>query len=82
MSHPDYTPIACDLHDRLQLLVMRGRLVSLVVRDDDGVARTVATHLVDVLTRDGAEWVVTGDGTSLRLDRLIEVDGHPFAAGC
>ena len=82
MSHPDYVPIACGLHDQLQLLVMRGRPVPLVVQDNGGHTRTLEARLVDVLTRDGAEWVVTEDGAEIRLDRLVEVDGHPFAAGC
>lgn len=78
----DYTPIACGLHDELQLLVLRGRPVRLVVRDDTGATRAVEARATDVLARAGAEWLVLEDGTCLRLDRLVEVDGRPFAEGC
>lgn len=32
----------------------------------------------DRVVRDGAEWVVTGSGEEIRLDRLMAVDGIAF----
>jgi len=77
-----YTPIACGLHDELQLLVLRRRPVRLLVRDDVGALRTVEGMATDILSRAGAEWLALEDGTFLRLDRLVEVDGRPFGGAC
>lgn len=82
MSQDGYEPIACGLHDELQLLVLRGRAVRLLVRDDAGEAHAVEARPTDVLTRADAEWLALEDGTFLRLDRLLEVDGRPFAERC
>ncbi len=78
MTHPPtYVPIDCGLHDELQLLVMRGRTVEIRVSEGSSV-RTLVDRLTDVYTREGAEWVSLASGDTIRLDRLIEVDGRPF----
>lgn len=79
MSEP-YRPIACALHDELQLRAMRRSLVSLRVRDDSGGGqREVRDRVVDVRTREGAEFLVLESGEEIRLDRLMEVDGIRFS---
>lgn len=82
MSHRPYRPIDCGLHDELQLLVLRGRSVALVVLDEAGASRTLEGRPVDVTTRAGAEWLVLDDGSALRLDDLMEVDGRRFPKAC
>ncbi len=81
MSTP-YVPIDCGLHDELQLRVLRGRPVALSWRE--GANRVVhrSTRLVDVTSRDAAEYVRLDDGSEIRLDRLIDVDGLRFDASC
>lgn len=78
MTGEGYTPIACALHDELQLLVLRGRVVRLVALDEGGAPVAREAKPTDVATRGGAEWLVLDDGSALRLDRLVEVDGRPF----
>ena len=77
-----YTPIACGLHDELQLRAMRGSRVSLryLQRTDSGEEATVDTtdRVIDVRSRDGAEFIVLEEGAEIRLDHLLEVDGIPF----
>lgn len=75
---PTYVPIACGLHDELQLRVMRGRRVELAWRDDEGTLVRTSGRLVDVSSRDGAEYLRLDDDTDIRLDRLVEVDGLAF----
>ncbi len=77
-----YLPIDCGLHDELQLRVLRKRPVDVVYDHGDGSQR-VSSVLVDVYSRDGAEYLRLEDGTDIRLDHLREVDGLPFGgAGC
>lgn len=81
MTDDAYRPIACSLHDRLEILALRGRPVTLRVREPDGGVRELEDRVVDWVARDGAEWVVTGGGEEIRLDRLVAVDGVVFGEG-
>jgi len=88
MTDP-YRPIACGLHDELQLRALRRSRVTLRYRLPDDVApgaaggegaevRVVTDRVVDVRTRSGAEYLALASGEEIRLDRLVEVDGIPF----
>jgi Rho-binding antiterminator len=76
-----YEPIACALHDRLEAWATTGRSVEIIVRDEHGGERVVVDRLVDVYARGGAEYVRTGAGEEIRLDRLVSVDGVAFGGG-
>jgi hypothetical protein len=67
-----YHPIDCGLHDGLLALATRGTRVVLRYHGAEP-AQVCETEdrIVDVFTRDGAEWLRTGDGVEIRLDRLI-----------
>ena len=79
MTHP-YHPIACGLHDELQLRVMRGRTVEVRWVDAAGGVVVRDASLADVFSRDGAEFLRLVDGPDIRLDRLLSVDGLPFSS--
>lgn len=74
----DYRPIDCSLHDQIELLALRGRPVVLRVREPDGTTREIEDTVVDWVARDGVEWVITGAGEEIRMDRLVTVDGIEF----
>jgi Rho-binding antiterminator len=73
-----HEPIDCGLHDRLEALATLGRAVDLAFRAEDGTRHGVRDRLVDVYASGGAEYVRTGAGRVIRLDRLDEVDGVPY----
>ena len=60
---------------------MRRAQVAIAWRQGDEIRRTESV-IDDVRTRDGAEYVVLTDGTEIRLDDLVEVDGIGFGANC
>ena len=70
----DYQPIDCDQHSVLELLAMRQARVSVRADDAKGSAIQLDGMVADVVTRDGAEYLVVRDTTgnliSLRLDRI------------
>lgn len=70
----DYRPIDCDRHSEYELLAMRREAVEIIAAGESGPVRG---RVVDVVTRDGAEYLVVqeGEGGSrwLRLDRLLKV---------
>lgn len=83
MAHDaPYHPIDCALHDELQLRALRRTRVGIRVQDGSGPPEELNGVVVDVLSRDGAEYLVLEGGREIRLDRLVEVDGIPFADAC
>jgi transcriptional antiterminator Rof (Rho-off) len=63
---PKYAPIACDLYDQLILITERRRPVEM---RRDGAAEQVV--IVDISTREGAEWATLADGRVVRLDLAV-----------
>ncbi len=73
----DYQPPSCDFHDVLEDHAVRKVRTELRWRDaESGERRETITLITDVFTRDGAEYLTTGDGDEIRLDRLEAVDGQ------
>ena len=77
-----YRPIACTLHDRLEVACLCRQPVAITWRDPDGHGHSATVVSFDVRSRTGAEYlVVDNDGETLeiRLDRLVRFDNLPFA---
>ena len=75
----DYVPIDCDQHSVLELLALRRTPVVARFRGDDGTPRFTAGDVIDVRTRNGAEYLVLldpeGGERSIRLDCLSGLSG-------
>lgn len=71
-----YIPISCAIHDKLVDLAVRKKASDLRVRGDSGEEQVVTGVIVDVFTRDGAEYLRLEEGDLIRLDRLVTVDGE------
>ncbi|MEW6414389.1 MAG: transcriptional antiterminator, Rof [Pseudomonadota bacterium] len=69
MSDTPYLPIPCAQHERLEFAALTKQWLDVKI---DGVAQRLLP--LDVVTRDGAEWLVaeteSGGRLTLRLDRL------------
>lgn len=76
---PDYTPISCAFHDRLEALATVRKPARIRFRDRDGVLHDRDATIRDVTTRDGAEYLAISTGEIVRLDHLVEVDGARLA---
>jgi len=74
-----YEPIPCSVHDKLEETAVRRTVAHFVVRDDDGETRELQDRVVDVFPRDGVEYMRTGEGQEIRLDRLESVNGERVA---
>lgn len=78
---PDYVPIACGVHDRLESWAVRRTPVEVVWTEGAETRRTTAV-IADVLARDGADWIVLATGDSIRADRLVTVGGVAVVPSC
>ena len=71
----DYVPIDCDQHSVLELLAMRCVQVVAEARLADGRVRQLRAQVRDLITRDGAEYLIlcdqAGESLSIRLDHLL-----------
>ena len=74
-----YHPISCEFHDRLEDLATLRKRARISVRDESGSDQYRDTVITDVFAREGAEYLSLDTGETLRLDRLVEVDGARLA---
>lgn len=74
-----YTPISCDFHDVLEATALRRHPVAIHFVDNDGSPRQSVAVIVDITAHDGVEHLQLDDGTRIRLDHLVEVDGQRLA---
>lgn len=75
----DYQPISCEFHDVLESLATTRQAAEVEYRDTDGSLRNVRAVIRDVYVRDHAEYLVLSSGETLRLDRLVAVNGAKLA---
>ncbi len=74
MTEP-YQPISCNFHDELETLTVIRRKCAITYRDSSGEPVTVEDCIEDVYARNKEEFLKLRNGSVIRLDRLIEVDG-------
>jgi Rho-binding antiterminator len=76
---PQYNPISCEFHDLLEALATTRKPAQILVRDEEGVERSLHAVIVDVYAREGSEYLSLDNGETIRLDRLVAVDGARLA---
>jgi len=73
-----YKPVSCGLHSEYELLAMHRSRVRLSCISDDKSLQTLEGKVLDVVTREKAEYLVLEtDGTeavSIRLDRIQRLE--------
>lgn len=76
-----YTPLNCALYDELEALATTGVEVTIqFFIDGSKVERS--GKIVDIFSRDKAEYLRMSNGVEIRLDELFSVNGKPFTALC
>jgi Rho-binding antiterminator len=75
-----YRPIDCDLHDALEAAAIRREMLRVRFLDVNGEYQQCHTRIVDVFSRNGAEYLSLETGETVRLDRLVAVGDTKFTA--
>jgi Rho-binding antiterminator len=78
----EYKPIACGLHDELELRALRKSKVEILYTDESNSVQTISCVIVDVFSKDKVEYLKTDKGFFIRLDDIIELDGILFNKSC
>ena len=79
MTSSTYHPISCEFHDRLEDLATLRKPAHILYRDENEALHELSAVIKDVYAKDGEEFLLMGTGETLRLDRLVEVDGEKLA---
>lgn len=73
----EYHSLSCSLYDQLEAFSVRRDRCTVRYRNEDEIHFVVGT-LTDVFAKDGAEYLTIDNSTTVRLDRLIDVNGIPM----
>ena len=72
-----YQSVSCTYYDELEALATLKRSCPIIYRSDTGAEVSCEGRIVDFFSVDKAEFLKLDDGTTIRLDHLIAVDGKP-----
>jgi Rho-binding antiterminator len=78
MLMPDYIPINCNLHDHLEALATLRKQCRILYQTPEGEIIEALDTLADIYTKNKEEFVRLGSGAIIRLDALLEVNGHVY----
>ena len=82
MKKNDYHPISCDYYDELTLLAMRRTKCPVIYKNTEGVEVTNETVIKDIFTRNSEEFILLLDGSEIRLDHIVSVNGIQLEGYC
>ncbi|MEZ5042602.1 MAG: hypothetical protein R2828_22080 [Saprospiraceae bacterium] len=77
-----YQPISCSYYDHLEALATLRKKVTIHYLNSAGVATSIQAIIKDFFVKDKVEFMVLDDGTTIRLDQLIDVDGQVLSSYC
>jgi Rho-binding antiterminator len=81
MNNKTYKPIDCNMYDVLLEKATLKKECNIVFTTDEKTITTTAI-IVDVYTKAKEEFALLNDGTIIRLDRIVSVDGVMINAAC
>jgi Rho-binding antiterminator len=72
---PGYVPINCEFHDVLEATAVGGRAAVIRYLDEEPSLRIVEARIRDLYARNAMEYMQLDDGSAIRLDRVVSVNG-------
>jgi len=68
-----YVPVDCDFTDELEYVAVKKILVEIKFDKTATQENSVIGYIVDIYTFQKEEYVKVSDGTTIRLDRLVQI---------
>lgn len=78
----DYKPISCDFYDELEAAALRRLSNEIVYLNEQGVETLVSGVVITLKTLNKEEFLTLDSGLTIRLDRLISLNGIKLANYC
>ncbi|UBF23674.1 hypothetical protein K9N68_18045 [Kovacikia minuta CCNUW1] len=75
-----YTPVSCDFSDVLESLATLRQECQIVYRNEADEKVEAQGLIVDIYAANKADYLKLKDGTEIRLDRIVSVDGKPVSS--
>lgn len=73
----DYRMVSCDFHDQIEALATLHQTCQIIYRNGSDEEVEVRDQIVDVYAANKADFLKLKNGTEIRLDRLVSVNGNP-----
>lgn len=73
-----YQLVSCSFYDELEAIATLSRICTIRYRTETGEAVSIESKIIDLYSANKSEFLKLQDGTEIRLDRLISVDGKPI----
>ena len=74
----EYRLVDCEFHDRLEAWATLHQPCQIVYRNIMNEQVEIYDRIVDVYAADKADFMKLSDGTEIRLDQIISVNGVPL----
>jgi hypothetical protein len=71
----DYQPVSRDFFEALELLADLRKPCEIVFRSENGARTVIRDKITALYDREGREWLRTGSGMEIGLDKVEQVDG-------
>ncbi len=78
----EYKPIACGLHDELELRALRKQKINILFSNDKNENELINCVITDLFSKDKTEYLKTDNDRIIRLDNIIEMDNIIFNKNC
>jgi len=78
----NYTPVNCSFYDQLENAIVTKEKVSLEYLNENRSLEKYAGILLDIYSKEKAEFVKLADGTSIRLDFIQKLNGIENIGSC
>lgn len=72
----DYNLVSCDFHDRIEAMATLRQPCKIVYRNETDERVTAEGLIVDVYAANHADYLKLEDGTEIRMDRVVSIDGQ------
>lgn len=82
MQKPEYKPINCSYYDELEAIATLRKIVEVEYYEDNLPVKIEEVGILNLYTKNKEEFVVLSNDLTIRLDRLIQVDGKPVVLSC
>lgn len=73
----DYRMVSCDFHDQIEALATLSQPCQIIYHDASDKKVEVRDQIVDVYAANKADFLKLKNGTEIRLDRIVSVNGNP-----
>jgi Rho-binding antiterminator len=71
----EYTLVSCDFHDQLEAWATLRQICQIIYQNEANETIGVQGRIVDVYAADKADFLKLDNGTIIRLDKVISVNG-------